>query len=305
MKEKRWVLVLMLLCAWRAEAQTDSLQADTAWKLGGNFGLQFNQAAYSNWQAGGVNAISGNGLLNLFALYDDGGKWIWDNELTLGYGLNFQDSIFNKTDDRIELESRIDRYFSKNWSMSGFFNFRTQFAPGFSQPGETADSVKISDWLAPAYILNGVGFTYKHKKSFSLFLSPLTGKYTLVNNDLLAEAGAFGVEPGQNFRAELGGLLNAHYKKDLMKNIKLTTRLTLYSNYLEDPTLIDVNASVLIFFKVNEFFTANVSLNSIYDHDVKFDVDEDGVNDGPRLQFREIIGIGLTYQFGDKKKKAE
>lgn len=303
MKKAILILVALIGSLANARGQSDSASADTAWKIGGNFGLQFNQAAYSNWQAGGVNSISGNGLVNLFALYDNGGQWTWDNDLTLGYGLNFQDSIFNKTDDRIELESRVDRQFNKNWSMSAFLNFRSQFAPGFSQPGETADSLKISDWLAPAYILNGVGFTYKHKKVFSLFLSPLTGKYTIVNNDRLAAAGAFGVEPGEKFRAELGGLLNAQFKKEIMKNVNLTSRLSLYSNYLVDPTLIDVNASILVFFKVNEFITANISLNSIYDHDVKFDVDEDGVTDGPRLQFREIIGIGLTYQFGDEKKK--
>ena len=34
----------------------------TKWDLGGNFGIQFTQASYSNWQAGGVNSIAGNSI---------------------------------------------------------------------------------------------------------------------------------------------------------------------------------------------------------------------------------------------------
>ena len=54
---------------------------------------------------------------------------------------------------------------------------------------------------------------------------------------------------------------------------------------------------------MNKYITANLSLNAIYDHDVKFDVNEDGQVDGPRTQFREILAIGLTYNFGDEVKK--
>ena len=69
----------------------------TKWDLGGNFGIQFTQASYSNWQAGGVNSIAGNSIFNGFANYIGKGKWVWSNAMTLAYGVNFQDTIFNKT----------------------------------------------------------------------------------------------------------------------------------------------------------------------------------------------------------------
>lgn len=275
--------------------------ADTSWKVGGNYALQFNQAAYSNWQAGGMNSISGNTLLTLFANYDEGGKWTWHNTLVLGYGVALQDTLFSKTDDRIELESRVDRKLSKKWGLSALLNFRSQFAPGYKEPGRNV--VEISDFMSPGYLVVGLGFTYKPNSRLQIFMSPLTSKQTFVLDDTLAAAGAFGVTPGSNYRHELGGYVNLNYKRKLMKNVELQGRLNLYSNYLEDPTLVDINSELIFFFKVNKYITANLSLNAIYDHDVKFDTNDDGVIDGPRTQFREILAIGLTYNFGDELEK--
>jgi hypothetical protein len=272
---------------------------DTAWKVGGNLGIQFNQAAYENWQAGGVNSIAGNGLLNIFANYDNGGKWTWVNNLNLGYGLNFLDTVFNKTDDRIELESRIDYTLNKRWGLSALYNFRSQFAAGFSKPGETADSVKISDFMAPGYMLIGLGATFKPNKKISVFLSPATAKLTFVMDERLSNLGAFGVDSGATLRAELGGYLNFTYQQTLLKNVDLKARLDLFSNYLDDPTLIDVNSEILLFLKVNKYISANVAFNVIYDHDVKFDVD--GKMGVPRTQFRQLLGVGFAYNFGAQK----
>lgn len=281
-------------------------QADTAtqgpWKTGGNFSLQFSQAAYSNWQAGGTNSLTANGLASLFANYEKG-KWAWKNQLDMAYGLSFQDSIFNKTDDRFELNSRVDRMLTEHWSFSGLLNFRTQFTNGYSEPGVTEDSLKVSGLFAPAYSMLGIGFTYKPNDKFNLFLSPLTGKFTFVNDTRLSNMGAFGVEPGETFRAEGGASLNATYNSQLATNVKMQSRLGLFSNYFENPfQFVDVNAEVLFFLKVNKYITANVSLNLIYDHDVRFDTNDDGIANAPRTQFKEVLGIGFVYNFGDVKK---
>lgn len=305
MIKKTILLVVAFLSAVQLNAQIDSLArvavADTAWKVGGNFGLQFNQAAYSNWQAGGVNSISGNGLLSMFANYDKGGRWSWSNRLDVGYGLNYIDTLFNKTDDRLELQSRVDRMISDHWSLSGLLNFRTQFTNGYAEPG--GDSV-ISTFMAPGYLITGIGFTYKPTEKFSAFLSPLTSKMTFVQDDNLAAEGAFGVDPGSNFRQEIGGYANLTYRSPLVENVNLETRLSLYSNYLEgNYKYVDVNGELLLFMKINEFLTANVAFNVIYDHDIIFDTNEDGRPDGPRTQFKEVIGVGLAYQFGYKPKE--
>lgn len=58
-----------------------------------------------------------------------------------------------------------------------------------------------------------------------------------------------------------------------------------------------------MFFKVNKYIKANVALAYIYDHDVKFDLDENPLTPGvPRSQFRQILSIGFSYDFGDSKE---
>lgn len=284
--------------------------SDTAWKFGGNFGIQLTQAAYSNWQAGGANSVSANGLFNVFANYDKGGDWRWSNSLIAAYGLNFQDGVTIKTDDRLEIESRLDRKLGKNWNASGLLNFRTQFTDGFANP---EDTVKISTFLAPAYTLLGLGFTYTPNKKFSAFLSPVTGKLTIVNDQDLANAGAFGVDAydsltntlGQKTRWELGAYASVKYKTPLAENIELQLNADFFMNYLQDDfyQLIDVNAGMVLFMKVNKYITANLTLNMIYDDDIIFEAETANDVAGPRTQFKQVLGVGFSYNFGEKAKK--
>ncbi len=296
--------IILLFSSSLIRAQTPATPADTAWKSGADFSLQFSQAAYNNWQAGGVNSIAGNILFNAFMDYDNGGKWAWYNTVTMAYGLNFQDTIFSKTDDRFEFESRLDRKISKNWNLSTLLNFRTQFTNGYETAGVREDTTKISGFLAPAYTLLGLGATYKPNKKFSAFISPLTMKVTTVNDERLSNMGAFGVDTGSINRFEIGGYVNIGYKTPLAENIKLQAKLDLYSNYLDgNYKFIDVNSEVIIFMKVNDYITANLALNLIYDHDILIDSDGDGSPEGPRTQFREVLGVGFAYSFGDERNK--
>ena len=64
------------------------------------------------------------------------------------------------------------------------------------------------------------------------------------------EIGAFGVDPGKAVRSEFGGYVKVSFKKELLKNIRITTNLDLFSNYLFEPQNIDVNWDMLLTFKV-------------------------------------------------------
>ncbi len=59
-------------------------------------------------------------------------------------------------------------------------SFKTQMTAGYNYPN-TED--KISDLLAPEYLLFSLGMDYKPTPGFSLFLSSLTSKNTIVNDD--------------------------------------------------------------------------------------------------------------------------
>jgi hypothetical protein len=52
--------------------------------------------------------------------------------------------------------------------------------------------------------------------------------------------------------------------------------------------------------KVNEFISATVNTHLLYDDDVLIKIDEGTEGEplmGKRAQFKEVIGVGLTYKF--------
>jgi hypothetical protein len=99
----------------------------------------------------------------------------------------------------------------------------------------------------------------------------------------------------------LGAFLNVKYRRPVLPNVTVQSRLDLFSNYLRNPQNIDVNWETLINFKVNRFISASISTILIYDDDILVPIDTDGddIMDGrgKRVQFKETLGIGLTYKF--------
>jgi hypothetical protein len=278
----------------KTEAKTDTVKS---WEKGALFNLGFSQVTLSNWAAGGNNSVSANGVANFYSNFT-GKKSSWEDSLNLGYGLLKQDKAdLQKTDDNIELTSKYGRKATEKWFYAGLLNFKTQFANGYNYPN---DSVSISSFMAPGYLLGAAGMNYKHKDVLGLFLSPITSKTTFVLDETLSDAGAFGVDEGKSVRHEIGGYVRANYQKDIMENVKLTTTLGLFSNYLNNPQNIDINWDLMILMKVNKLITVSINTNLIYDHDVKItrDDDGDGINEvnGPRTQFKEIITLGLSYK---------
>lgn len=330
----------MWICGW---TQTDPVPTDTAntdtiipsWTKGGQGGLTFNQVGLFNWAAGGQSNMTLIGNLNLFANRKVGTS-VWDNSLDMAYGFIKNNFIYDpsapitKAEDKIELNSK---YGKKAWSdkffYTGLATFRTQFAPGVAKPG---DAVYISKALSPAYLILAIGIDFKPTDYCSLFLSPVSGKMTIVTDDSLSAAGAFGVNtrdsngdfrPGsfEKVRLEFGATLKAKFKKDILKNVGLESNLELFSNYIDRPQNVDVRWSNALVAKINKFIVVNFFTDMIYDHDILIPrVDpKDGSpiysidpntgtpfldaggkpiqRKGPNLQFKEVFGLGFSYKF--------
>jgi hypothetical protein len=272
-------------------------QQDTVWRRGGLVSINLSQVSLTNWSAGGENSVAGNGIVNIFANYKRG-KIAWDNNLDLAYGLIVQgkNDDVTKSDDKIDFTSKYGIQASKNWYYTALLNFRSQFSPGYNYPN---DSLVISNFLAPAYITLGLGMDYKPSKHFSLFLSPASARWVIVNDEFLRSVGAFGVDTGETVEFEFGALVKATVNVDLTKTTNLMTTLDLFSNYLEDPQNIDVNWQMLLSIKINEFFSASLSAQVIYDDNttILFYNNDDSFNHaGKGTQFKEVLGIGLAYR---------
>ncbi len=268
--------------------------ADTTWQFGGVGTFATSQVALYQWAAGGEPSISAAALLNLFLNYNKD-NISWENNLDLGYGLIRQgrgeDARTKKSNDRIELTSQYGMQASKKWFYSALLNFRTQFYKGFDYPN---DSVLISDFFAPAYLTTSLGMEYKPLNNFQVYISPVTGKFTFVMNDSLSNIGKFGVDPGSKFRAEFGGFLKIAYNLGIMENVDFSSNVTFFSNYLENPEQIDVNAEFLLAMTINEFLTATINTMLIWDKDVVVQRDD---GDEGSLQLKEVFGLGLSYNF--------
>jgi len=272
------------------------------WKTGGLMSLTFNQAALSNWAAGGdKSAISLNGLLNLYAYYLNG-KHSWDNFLNAQYGMTSTTSLgTRKTNDLFDITSRYGYDMGKKYFLTALFDFRSQFAPGYNYP--TADSrVLTSDLLAPAYALLSVGVMYKPTSNFSIFVSPITARELIVHNDSLAAQGAFGVDSGKTSRFEFGAYASIIYNTNLSKTAAYSGRLDLFSDYLNNPQNIALYMTNVLNVKVTSLVSMSLNVTLIYDDRIK-SVKADGSYGGPALQLQEVMGIGLAYKFAKKVRK--
>jgi len=237
------------------------------WTSSGTIGLNFSQSHLSNWAAGGEDAMNWQGIFK--------------------YGINYAKD-------------------KQKWENNLAFSFKSQFAEGFDY--KTDSTNPISKFLAPAYITLGLGMEWVPSKVFSLNFAPVTGRITIVNDQNLADAGAFGVDPaeydantgvklsdGKTSRFEFGTKMTAKLNVDIAENVNFTSKLELFSDYLKNPQNIDMDWQNLVTMKVNSWLNANISAQMIYDDDIMI-TDKDG-NTGPRLQFKEVLSLGLSYNF--------
>jgi hypothetical protein len=293
---KKYLFFLLLLPTVLFSQQVpDTLKT---WEVKGLLSLNFTQISLTNWVAGGRSSSAGVGIFNLTAKYTKD-NWLWENNLDLGYGLiKEQNRQTVKSDDKIDFTSKLELKQSEKLYYTLLFNYKTQFTKGYKYPNTTD---VISDFMAPGYFTLALGLDYKPQKDLSIFFSPATAKLTVVSNEDLSNQGAFGVDPGKKTRMEVGAILKMDLNTEIMKNVTLNNKVELFSNYLEKPQNVDIDWDLMLNMKVNDYLSANLITNLIYDDDIKVPIDEneDGVieGSGPRIQFKEMLGIGLNIKF--------
>ncbi|GHT72530.1 hypothetical protein AGMMS50262_01480 [Bacteroidia bacterium] len=297
MKKKSVLLSFFLLTglffgvqAQDTKATVDNLAAYTTkdtvqgWKHSGITGLTFGQTSLTNWVAGGDDKISVDFMLNASANYLKD-KWFWDNNLSLEYG-SFYSSANNgwqKSADKINLNSIVGRQISNKWSAAFLFNFNTQLTKGYNYPDTEH---YISTLMAPAYMDVALGFTYKPTANYTVFISPLAERTIFVLDDSLSSIGALGVDPGEKVHWETGAYARATLNQTVFRNCNVISTLDLFTPYNSDFGKIDMNWNLLANYKLSKLFTVTLSTTlRYYDQEIK------------RIQFKEIFGLGLTYNF--------
>ena len=284
---------------------TEKKEPPKYWTNGIMTQIGFSQVSLTNWAEGGSANISLNGLIDANANYAKD-KMIFENRLKVSYGFiqSFEKGVplneqFSKSDDRVQLDSKWGWMLLDKLYFSALFNFRTQMTPTYSYDTSTDPSTRTlqSMFMAPGYVSLGIGVNYKPFNFLSFNFSPATGNIVVVTEPSLR--GTYGNDVDEAVRAEFG----AQLKMDVnyaYKIFKITSSLTLFSNYLENPDNIQVYWDVDASLTLTKILTLTLRTNLIYDENIQI-ADAAG-NLAPRVQFKEIVSLGLTWTFGQYVK---
>ena len=268
--------------------------------------VQFSQVQLSQWAAGGQSSASLIAKVDHFWEYD-GTDFGWDTEFHGAFGLLHRpdDQIIMKTDDRIELATKLGRRLKDKGSLTALGSFRTQLAPGYATVNGLPDANQVtSRIMAPGYVVLALGLDMKPTETTTIFVAPFTSKSTFVLDDSLSSQGLFGVLPGARARHEVGGYVRVGLKEQVTENVTYAVRLDLFSNYLEEPEAIDIFTDHVLTLKVNSWLSTTLGLTLIYDKDVELvlrepnpDIPGDLGDVGPGVQLKQILAVGLSLKF--------
>lgn len=255
------------------------------WKLNGTFILNVNQGALSNWVAGGEDNVLGINSIFNYAINFRHDKHTWDNYFDFAIGFQNATSFgkFRKIDDRIDATSKYGYLINHHWYLGLLTNFNSQSLAGYDYSVEP--NQKVSNFLTPGKIILSPGLDYKTANRFSLFISPVTVRWVLKNDQYFFNKAKFGVDSARKANTEFGAFVTAKFNASFTKWATYTGRIDLFSNYKRKPQNVDVLMNNLLTMKFTKIFATNLSLDFIYDDDVK-----------KRLQVKEVLGIGLTVK---------
>jgi Protein of unknown function (DUF3078) len=289
------------------------IEADTSkkgpWKIGGILALNLSQQNSVYWVGANEKfALNVGSSADLYANYAEK-KNTWDNTLKMSYAFTHNQSQgVRKTSDFIDFYTKYGRDISKNGKtfLALIGNFRSQFTAGYDY--DLDPRRRTSDFFAPATILLTPGLEWRPSKFFSLFASPVGARWVLVTNDPYSYSypggvrpdgsqeapisNLYGVDPEEKVDGQFGAFVSAKFDKEILKNVLYTSRLDLFSNYLNKPQNIDIYWTSNLIFKVNKWLVLSYQWNVAYDDDFV----PEGVA-GPRTQFLGTFGIGVASKF--------
>lgn len=284
-------LVLILFCLGLSmQANADETDSVRHWSVKNSIISSAEQTSLSNWSAGGFSSFAFSNFYKGFFNFKKN-KVQWDTGVELAYGMIWQDKTgngfsdkenkFQKSDDKIEVNSVFSYKMYGNWNYSGLMNLKSQFDEGFK------DDKLIAAPFSPIILTSSLGLEYK-QKSFSLLLSVLTGKTTIVEDNRLVGNKIFGFdEEDQRVLFSLGSYAKFLFQKDVFKNVNLIVKLDFYYDYNKSSLLdTDISTEVFVNMKINKYLTAFVSFQAIMDKDFN-----------STLQYKERMGFSIPINF--------
>lgn len=281
------------------------------WKYRSEANFVFSQSALTNWVKGGENSVASLLDITGYADYNNKQLKVSSNNfgrIKIGF-LKSGDNPIRKNVDIIETNSKLNHKAFGKFDFSAIMLFKTQLAEGkiYIKNNNKDSAVVVSKMFNPTTLTIGLGLDYKPNKKTSMNLSPFSYKGTYVFDTANIDQTRYGIlknkkalnEPGASF------LISNEFKPT--KNVTLTNRLQLFTNYIHNPLNVDVDWEMIGVVNLNWFTDIRFNMHLIFDDDTKtveLDKDKQPVlrPDGTqkktaRVQFKEMLGLSLVFRF--------
>jgi len=288
---RRLVLLAALVGVPVFAQDADTLTADDGWRRALIATLAGNQATFSNWQEGGVDALAATASLD--GRFDRVvGVVLTKQSLRMALGVLQQDTL------SVRKALDVARYAASAEVMHGHavrpaasLTVRTQFAPGYDySPDSTkypslvvvpGQSLKISDAFSPLILSQTAGIAWAPGGGFVARVG-LGLKETVVAIPRLREVQ--GNAPDQAARIEAGVSTELLLKRPLMDNVSIESRLTSFQGFGQlGQTAPDALFETTLLLKVNTLLNVTIDTAAMYDADVS-----------PDVQLREALSVGIS-----------
>lgn len=291
---------------------------ESNWKISGIISFNASATGLVNWAAGGNNNINMVAAANVSFLYKNG-PFAWDSNIDTDFGESYVENnkhAWQKTNDKINISTKFGWEMAKSWYLTALGSFKTQYTFGYDYSQDELSP--ISQFMTPSYTDISVGIDWKPNSIFTIYVSPIAGRITTATNtDLRAKYfGADYVEKhldpltglcDRNYQAEFGASLKAGVNYTDIENLKIISTVTVFTPYSAKPH-VDLDWDFSISYQFLKVLNVSLGTQLKYYDRVLFDkvdpetkapiLNADGtVAQGPRVQFKTILGLGIGYSF--------
>lgn len=258
--------------------------------------LMFSQAYISpNWYQGGKSNL--NSIFDVFYNVKLNEKFhpnlIFDTTIQYRLGLNNapEDTVhaYNISEDLLKVNTNFGLKAAKRWYYSVTAQFKTQLLNSY----RTNTNDLVAAFLSPADLTVSVGMTYNYENpkktlNFTASLSPFSYNLKICTNSRLNPA-SFGIEEGHKTISEYGSNPVLTFRWKMAYNIEYNSRLFVFTNY----EYVEGDWENTITFNINKFLETKIFAHLRYRSDT-LPIED---TKWQKWQFKEILSIGVTYNF--------
>lgn len=260
------------------------------WKYNGSTSMNFAQN-YSTKNWGNSNVYSGLGRFALTVSYNNQRKFNFTNvfDAQLGFQTDKNDTVrvFKPNTNTMRNTFNAGYKINKYWNYSIQVHMSTQIVPVYQ-----SNSSKVTqDVLSPLNVTIAPGlttsFAWGKKKKFTGNMSVAPMAYNIVYVQRPSLVTRYGVRPGHHSKHTFGPNVTVSYNWPVCKNINWSSRIYWFSNL----HLTRIEWENNFRFTISKLISATMQVYPRFDDTVGKNTEDS------HLQFRENLGLGLSYSF--------